>query len=414
MTEKVESHVLPNGMTLLGQPVSHVESASFSFLFPGGSAVLPDAACGAAAVLNDWLFRGAGPYNSRQLVDALDGLGLHRDSGAASEHLSYSASMESGNLSRAMELYAEVLLRPRLENDQFEPSRQLALQELAALDDDPRQKVSYELYEQFYPDPLGRPSVGKEQDLRRLQPDQAKHLKTTLLDWSQAILAVAGKMDFDRVCRQIEQLFAQAPAAKNQDPAVSPPARGYRHIPNEGAQVHIGFMTEVPPFGSPLYYQIMAAVSVLSGGMSSRLFTEVREKRALCYAVGARCHSLRKIAGISGYAGTTPDKAKQTLEVILAEFRRLCRGITEDELDRTKVGLKSSLIMQNESTSSRAGRLASDRFYLNRVRPLEEIRDAIESLTVQSVQQFLEGPWLEEFTIVSIGPILLEIPKQKA
>jgi predicted Zn-dependent peptidase len=394
---------------VLGQPVSGVESASFSFLFPGGSAVLPDNACGAAAVLNDWLFRGAGPYNSRQLIDALDGLGLHRESGAASEHLSYSCSMEAGNLIRALELYAEILLRPRLEENQFEPSRQLALQDLAALDDDPRQKVSFELYEQFYPDPLGRPPVGKEQDLRRLTPDQTKHLRTTLLDWSQAILAVAGKMDFDAVCRSVEDRFSKAPAAENPAPVFRPASGGYRHIPNEGAQVHIGFMTEVPPFGSSLYYQILAAVSVLAGGMSSRLFTEVREKRGLCYAVGARYHSLRKAAGISGYAGTTPDKANQTLEVTLGEFRRLLRGVTRDELDRAKVGLKSTLIMQNESTSARAGRIASDRFYLNRVRPLEEIRDAIESLTVNSVHEFLAGRWFENFTIVSIGPKPLEI-----
>lgn len=409
MTEKIESYILPNGMTLLGQFVAGVESASFSFLFPGGNALIPDKACGAAVVLDDWMFRGAGPYNSRQLIDALDGLGLHRQSGPSAESLSFSASMEAGNLIRAIELYAEILLRPRLEEEQFEPGRQLALQSLAALDDDPRQKVSFELYEQFYPDPLGRPSVGKEQDLRGLQPEQTRQIKSALFDGSGAILAVAGKMDFNKVCRRVEDLFAQAPAIKSPPPPLRPALRGYRHIPNEGAQVHIGFMTEVPPLGSPAYYQILAAVSILSGGMSSRLFTEVREKRGLCYAVGARYHSHRQIAGISGYVGTTPDKAQQTLEVTLGEFRRLCRGIAQDELDRAKVGLKSSLIMKNESTSARAGHLASDRFYLNRVRPLEEIRDSIESLTVQSVQEFLSGCGFEEFTLVSIGPKPLEV-----
>lgn len=411
MTEKIENHVLPNGMVLIGQPMNHVESVSFSFLMPGGAAMLPSGSCGAAAVLNDWLFRGAGPYNSRQLIDALDGLGLHRQSGVSSEYLSYAASLEAGNLAKALELYAHVLLRPRFESDQFEPSRQLALHDLAALDDDPRQKVMIDLYEQFYPDPLGHPAMGRKKDLQQLNGDKTRDLKTQLFDWSQGIFGIAGKIDFDKVCRLTEQLFARAPAAENPSPALHPAPRGYRHIPNEGAQVHIGFMTEVPPLRSPLYYQIMAAVTVLSGGMSSRLFTEVREKRGLCYAVGARYHSLRTLAGIAGYAGTTPEKAQQTLEVALAEFHRLRKGITDKEIDRARVGLKSSLIMQNESTYARASRLASDQYYLNRVRPLDEIRDSIESLTIPSVQEFLDGPLFEKFTIVSIGSQELNVPK---
>ena len=370
MNELIKKHVLSNGMVLLGQPMSHVESVSFCFLVPGGSALLPDGCCGVAPVLNDWIFRGAGRYNNRDLMDALDSLGLHRQAGVSSEYLSYSVSLEAGNLFKALELYADILLRPRLESEQFEFSRQLALHELASLEDDPRQKVMYHLYEEFYPDPLGRPPVGKEQDLRQLKASLTQDLKTALFDWSQVILGVAGKFVFDDVCSQVEALFSEAPAVQNQPHTLRFTPHEYLHIPNKGAQVHIGFMTEVPSFDSPAYYQIMAAVSVLSGGMSSRLFTEVREKRGLCYAVGARYHTLRKYAGISGYAGTTPDKAQQTLEVTLSEFQRLRKGVTKDEINRARVGLKSSLIMQNESTHSRASRLTSDQFFLKRVRPL--------------------------------------------
>ena len=97
------------------------------------------------------------------------------------------------------------------------------------------------------------------------------------------------------------------------------------------------------------------AVSVLSGGMSARLFTEVREKRGLCYAVAARYHCLKEAAGISCYAGTTPEKAQETIDVIMAEFNRLSEGISEEEIQRAKTGLKSALILQSESSSSRAG-----------------------------------------------------------
>jgi predicted Zn-dependent peptidase len=412
MTEPIEQIRLNSGLNVIVQPVEHVESASFTFLLPGGSALLPDGCCGAAAVLNDWLFRGAGPYNSRRLIDALDSLGLHRQSGASPDYLSYGGSLESGNLFKALELYADILLRPHLDSALFEPSRQLALQELEALEDDPPSKVSLCLYERFYPDPLGRPPLGKEEDLRRLTPEQTRQVKSRLFNWSGAVLAVVGKIHTDALLSRVESLFGQTPPSKSDQFSLRPPAGGYQHIPNPGAQVHIGFMTEVPPFGSPLSYQILAVSAIFGGGMSSRLFTEVREKRGLCYAVGTRYHSLRSRAGLVGYTGTTPDKADETLAVILSEFQRLRNGVTEDELSRARTGLKSTMIMQNESTAATAFRLAADKFFLNRIRPLEEIRQAIESLTPQSVQEFLDGPFLKQFTFVSLGPKPLQISQE--
>lgn len=411
--EFIEQITLSCGLTILVQPVRDVESASFAFLLPGGSAALPDGCCGAGAVLNDWLFRGAGPYDSRQLIETLDSIGLHRQSHVNSEYLFFGGSLEAGNLFRALEVYADILLRPHLKADLFEPSRQLALQELEALDDEPRQKVNICLTERFYPDPLGRPSIGKEEDLRRLSPEQTRQAQERLFNWSGAVLAAAGKIEPDRFLKHAEHLFGQAPSRREQPPSLRPAAGGYQHLPHPGAQVHIGFMTEVPPFDSPFYYSIMAACIVLGGGMSSRLFTEVREKRGLCYAVGTRYHSLRSRGGIAGYAGTTPEKADETISVILSEFRRLQSGITEDELHRAKTGLKSTLIMQNESTSAQAARLAADWFVLNRVRPFEEIRQGVESLTVQSIQEFLNGPYGQEFTVVSLGPQSLQILQRK-
>lgn len=411
--ESLEQTTLPCGLTVLVQPVRDVESASFAFLLPGGSAALPDGCCGAASVLNDWLFRGAGPYDSRRLIEAMDSIGLHRQSSINSEYLFYGGSLESENLFQALNIYADILLRPHLHADLFEPSRQLAIQELEALEDDPRQKVSICLYERFFPDPLGRPSIGKMEDLLHLTPEQTRSVHETLFNWSGAVLSAAGKIDPDRFLKHVERLFGASPSRRERELSLCPAAGGYQHLPHPGAQVHIGFMTEVPPLNSPLYYSILAASVILGGGMSSRLFTEVREKRGLCYAVGTRYYSLRTHAGIAGYAGTTPQTAEETMSVILSEFRRLRQGITEDELQRAKAGMKSTLIMQNESTSARASRLAGDWFALKRVRPLEEIRQAVESLTVQSIQEFLEGPYGQEFTVVSLGPQALQTLQRK-
>jgi predicted Zn-dependent peptidase len=138
--------------------------------------------------------------------------------------------------------------------------------------------------------------------------------------------------------------------------------------------------------------------------MSARLFTKVREERGLCYAIGARYHALKEAAGIMCYAGTTPDKAQETLDVIIQQFDKLGDGISEEEIQRAKVGLKSSLILSSESSSSRAGAIAGDYYMLGRVRGLDEIKDKIEATSVDSVLGFLRSNKFKDYTVVTIGP----------
>ena len=404
MMSKLDLYKLKNGMVLLGEPIDHVQSVSFHFLFPAGAALLPDDCCGAGAVISDWLFRGAGSRNSRQLIEALGGLGIHRHIGVSAEHLSISASMEAGNLQPALELFADIILRPTMAPEQFELSRQLAINELQGLDDDPRDKVMIGLKEQFFPDPYGRPTVGELSQLQSLTAEKTIAIIRQSFHPSQMIFSISGKYDFDMVCRQMEQLFNDDRPFEPVSIAPEYKGKSYVHYPSNGAQVHIGLMTEAPPINGGCYYELMAAVSVLSGSMSSRLFTEVREKRGLCYAVGARYRSMKDYAGISCYAGTTPDKAQETLDVIVEQFNQLKNGLSEDEMQRARVGLKTSLIMQCESTGSRAAGIAGDYYLLGRVRSTEEIRDKIADLKAANVEKTLQEHPFEKYTVVTIGP----------
>jgi len=321
-----------------------------------------------------------------------------------SSHITIGAALEAGNLAEAIELYADVILRAGLEEDQFELARQLAIDGVLALDDDPRQKVMLKLLEQFYPGPLGRSTAGDVDELKALTAQKTKQIVKNNFNLSQTIFAVAGKYDFDGICRRMEDLFKTG----RQKPldAVKPGYKTgkYTHIHNEGAQVHIGLMTGTVRPSDEDYYNARVAVSVLSGGMSARLFTEVREKRGLCYAVGARYHGLKNAAGIMCYAGTTPEKAQETLEVIIGEFNRLSDGISVEEIKRAKVGLKSSLILQSESSSSRAGAIGSDYYILGKVRSLDEIKERIEATSVDSVLGFLRSNKFKDFTVVTVGP----------
>jgi predicted Zn-dependent peptidase len=402
--EQTDKHVLANGMVLLGEPMAGVESVAFDISMPAGASLMPEGATGVANVIEDWIFRGAGTRDNRALSDAMDGLGLHRSSSVGSAHLSIGAALEASNLAEAIALHADMVLKPHLTDEEFEPARQLAVESVLALDDEPRQKVMLELRSRFYPDPLGRNTAGELEELRGLTAAQTREIVKSHFCVGQMIMSIAGKYDFDKVCRQVEQLFGQAGSEPVASPKLRPPVGKHHHVHNDGAQVHIGLMTETVKFTDPDYYNAKLAATVLSGGMSARLFTEVREKRGLCYAVAARYHSLKEAAGLMCYAGTTPDKAQETLDVIIAEFRRLADGISEQELERAKVGLKSALILQSESSCSRSSAIGNDYYMLGRVRSLDEIKQNIEATTVDSILGFLHANPFKDFTVVTIGP----------
>jgi predicted Zn-dependent peptidase len=404
MTERVDKHILKNGMVLVGEPMEAVESVAFGLMLPAGAARLAEGFCGAGNVIIDWIFRGAGERDSRHLGDALDGLGLHRAASVGSSHISIGSALEAENLGDALDLYADIILRPQLKEEQFELARQLAIESVRALDDDPRQKVMLKLREQFYPSPLGRSTVGDIEELKALTTENARRIIKENFTLSEVILAVAGKYDFDAVSAQVDKLF-EADCEKPLEPTpLGSKGDAYTHLNNDGAQVHIGLMTETVKPTDEDYYNARVAVSVLSGGMSARLFTEVREKRGLCYAIGARYHGLKEAAGLMCYAGTTPDTGQETLDCVIVEFNRLSEGISEEEIQRAKVGLKAALILQSESSSSRASGIAGDYYTYGRVRSLDEIKSKVEETSVDSVLTFLRNNKFKDFTVVTIGP----------
>ena len=164
------------------------------------------------------------------------------------------------------------------------------------------------------------------------------------------------------------------------------------------------------PVGHADYYAARAAECVLSGGMSARLFAEVREKRGLCYSVSVGHETFKDRGTYVGYAGTGSERAQETLDVTMAELRKLKDGVSEDEIDRVKAGLKSSLIMQEESTSARGGAIASDWYFLGRVRTTEEVQAAINALTPRSVVDYLGRCPIRDVMMVTVGPKPLTMP----
>jgi len=164
------------------------------------------------------------------------------------------------------------------------------------------------------------------------------------------------------------------------------------------------------PYRHEDYFQAWGAVGVLSGGMSARLFTEVRERRGLCYSVYATYHTLRDLGGVFCYAGTSAERAQETLDVTVAELLRLAQGVEAHELDRLKARIKSALIMQQESSSARSSAIGRDWYHLGRVRNLEELGRLVDELTWRTISEYLADNPPHDFTIVTLGPRQLELP----
>jgi predicted Zn-dependent peptidase len=409
MRQQVFQHTLANGLVLLAERMEHVRSAAINFLVPAGAAFDPAGKSGVASVLTDLITRGAGERDSRVLSLALDNLGVDRDESVGAINIRFWGSTLSTNAPATLDLFADVIRRPHFPEDELEAAQALALQDILSLEDSPQQKVMVELRRRYYPPPLNKDRRGLTADIESLTIDDIRRQHQRLFRPNGAILSVAGNIEWEPLKAQVERLFGDWKRGDELDAVPEQHAPRSHHLQKDTQQTQIAFAWPSAPVRDDMYYAARAAEGVLSGGMSARLFTEVREKRGLCYSVGVRHETFRDRGTMVGYAGTGADRAQQTLDVTLAELNRLSEGVTDDEIDRVKAGLKSSLIMQEESTSARAGSIASDWYFLGRVRTFDEIQRTIDGLTPNAILGYLERFPVRDVTLVTLGPAELKM-----
>jgi predicted Zn-dependent peptidase len=410
VSTEILSHTLANGMVLIGEPTASFESAAFTFLLPAGCCFDPPERAGLAALTNEMMLRGAGPRDSRSWVSDLENLGVERGESVGVAHATFHGATLRDNLPAALGLFADMIRRPHLPPDQLEAGRSSCLQELRAIDDEPSHKLMIELRRRRYPDPWGRSSHGEEPALRAATIDDVRRFHASQYRPNATILGLAGNFDWRRLCDHVQQLFGDWQPTNLQEPTPINGQPAGNHIPFQSNQSHVGIAYPTIPYKHPDYFQAWAAVGVLSSGSSSRLFTEVRERRGLCYTVYASLHTQRDRASVLCYAGTTAERAQETLDVTVGELKRLGSGIEQSELDRLKARIKSSLIMQQESTSARSGALARDWYHLGRSRSLDEVSALVDELSAKSINAFLEANPPRDLLVVTLGPEPLEVP----
>jgi predicted Zn-dependent peptidase len=410
VNQPIFSHTYPNGLVLVAEPTETLQSAAFTFLVPAGCAYDPADRSGLSSFACEMALRGAGPRDSRQFILDLDNLGVERAEGVAAAHASYSGATVAENLPEALAIYADLLRRPRLPDDQIEAGRLAVLQELRAVEDEPAQKLMIELRRRHYSEPWGRSAQGDQKAIEATTiADIRAHFQRCYRP-NGAILGVAGRVDWERLKPLVGELLGDWPTAPDSRIVEVPGNSSYTHLPFDSQQTQIGIAYPSVPYRHPDYFQARGAVGVLSGGMSARLFTEVRERRGLSYSVYAYLHTLWHRAAVFCYAGVSPDRAQEALDVMLGELRRLAAGVEEAELDRLKARIKSTLIMQQESSAARSSSLAGDWYHLGRARTLDEVGQLVDGLSSRSINAYLAEHPPADFTVVTLGSRELEVP----
>ncbi len=411
MTSHIITERLGNGLTVTVEPMPHLRSVSWTLLIPAGSAGDPNGQNGSAQLLAGMLYRGAGERNARELSDALDNLGVQRSGRLDYEYMTFGGACLADDLTAALALYADIVRRPQLPAEELDAERALALQSIAALNDNPTQKLFTQLTQVYFPGPFGRPRIGTASDLERVDIDDLRRDFAERFGPAGAILSVAGGVEFAAVREVAEQLFGDWQNAT--PPRPRPDVRSgayYEHLQQDTSQTQIGVAYQGVPIEHPEYYHALLGLNILSGGMAARLFTEVREKRGLVYSVAAFPQILRDASVVLSYAGTMPERAQETVDVLTGELQRMQEGVTAEELERARIGLLAERVMRGESSGARAASMASDIFLLGRARTLDEVRSAVESVTVEALNDHLRHNAPHEFTILTLGPEPVLLP----
>lgn len=410
----ITTMTLDCGMPLLVEKIDGVRSCGLTWLLPAGSARDPDDRLGLSAMWAELLVRGAGALDSRAQADAFDGLGAARGIGVETFHMALSSTLLGSRLNDALPLIVDMVRRPRMDEDSFEPSRDLCVQAIESLKDEPAERLMTLLKSRHAAPPINRSPLGTIEGIGGIKREELLPAWNERARPKGSILALAGDVDARAVAARLNELLRGWEGAASEVKWGRSSTRGYHHENDQTNQVHIAIAYDSPSESDPGCWEERIATAVLSGGMSGRLFTEVREKRGLCYSVYASYAADAKYGRTTAYVGTTPDKAQQSLDVLTAELRRIrteAGRITPAEFQRAVIGMKSKLVMSGESSGARANALARDWWKLGRARSLDELTKTIDDVTLERVNAHLaRRADLGEITLATIGPAALRVP----
>jgi predicted Zn-dependent peptidase len=397
---------LPNGMTVATDHVPTVETASVGVWVNAGTRHETPEINGVSHMLEHMAFKGTARRSARQIAEEIEAVGGYINAHTARDHTAYYAKVLKEDVPLAMDILSDILQYPALDKEELAREQEVVVQEIAQSIDTPDDIIFDHFQTAAYPDqPVGRPVLGTAELVRSFTPK-------TLGDFIQAhygparmVVAAAGNVKHDDVLEMVTRQFTALPSA-TPAPEEKPRYVGgeYRES-RDTEQVHLALGFDALGSTDPDIYAASILSTLLGGGMSSRLFQEVREKRGLAYTVYSFVGALTDGGMFGIYASTGEDDAAEALDVMTDEALKVTEGVTPEELSRARAQFRAGLLMSLESTDSRSERLARQIYTWGRPLTLDEIMTRIEAVDETAVARVAKRIFTGTPTLAALGPI---------
>ncbi|MGH2736919.1 MAG: M16 family metallopeptidase [Actinomycetota bacterium] len=400
---------LDSGATVVTEHMSEVRSVTAGFWFDIGARDEPNDLAGTSHFLEHLLFKGTPTRSAKDIADAFDAVGGDVNAFTGKEYTCYYARVLDSDLDMALDVLTDMINHSLIDPEEFESERKVILEEIAMHEDAPDEVVHDLFYQALWDDhALGRPVLGFNNTISAVARDAVESYWRERYSPRNLVLAAAGNVDHDRLVGRVEELMAEARTGKRtlrSDPAPTVGSGVFvQKRPTEQAHIIVG--TEGLPRGHDMRHELAVLDTILGGGMSSRLFQEVREKRGLAYSV----YSYRALFADSGafavYAGTTPQNADTVIDIVRTEFASLVdEGVTDAELKRAKGHLKGSLVLSAEDPGSRMNRLGKQQLTTGEIVSIDELIERFDGISLDDMRRVIDMVLRDSrFQVTVVGP----------
>ena len=405
MTDAIQVTRLPSGLLVATETMERVETVSFGAYVATGTRGETAAENGASHFLEHMAFKGTARRSAAGIAEEIENVGGQINAYTAREQTAYYVKLLKEDLALGADIIGDILTHSAFAPEELERERGVILQEIGQANDTPDDIIFDRFQEVAYPDqPMGRPVLGTEQGIAGMGRDVLTGYMRRHYAAGNIVVAAAGALTHDAVVDLARQHFADLPSAM--PGALVPGAyRGgeFREA-RELDQVHIVLGFPSVAYGDPDYYPVLLLSTLLGGGMSSRLFQEIREKRGLVYSIYSFAAPFMD-GGLFGiYAGTGEAEAEELVPVTLEELRKVQNNVTEAELHRARAQVKASLLMSLESTGSRCEQVARQIQVFGRIVPTAETVAKLNAVTVDSVRRAAIRVFRAAPTLAAMGP----------
>ena len=398
---------LKNGLTILSEEMASIQTVSVGAYIRTGARHENPQINGLSHMLEHMAFKGTKRRSALDIAAEVEGVGGVMNAYTSYETTVYYLKTLADDLPLAVDILGDILLHSTFPENEIEVERGVILQEIGQSKDAPDDQVFELVQTTAWPtQPLGRPILGTVETVNGLK---RQHLADYMAHHYRAgnmVIAAAGKIDHDHLVQLVEKYFAGLKAGAGELPESASYQGGLvaEHRPLE--QVHFSLGFEAIPYGDPAYYTAHLWNTLLGGGMASRLFQEVREKRGLVYSVYSYIQNYRDTGMFGIYAGTGAQQLPELIPVLRDVLHEATQQLTTEEIERARTQLKAGLMMSLESTSSRMSRLASNHFIYGGYVPLEDTIskiDAVSKTDLLAIGQRLFHP--KTATVAAVGPV---------